>query len=45
MPRYAVEYKKYAPGARFVMMEESGHFPFLEEPGKTLSVLREFLGK
>jgi proline iminopeptidase len=45
MPRYAVEYKKYAPGARFVMMEESGHFPFIEEPGQTLSVLREFLGK
>ena len=25
MPRYAIEYKKYAPQARFVIMEESGH--------------------
>ena len=45
MPRYAVEYKKYAPEARFVIMEESGHFPFIEEAAKTLSVLRDFLSK
>ncbi len=37
-PRYALEYKKYAPQARFVMMEKSGHFPHIEEPEKTLSV-------
>jgi proline iminopeptidase len=43
LPRYAVEYKKYAPQARFMMMEESGHFPFVEEPEATLAVLREFL--
>jgi proline iminopeptidase len=43
LPRYAVEFKKYAPQARFVMMEESGHFPFVEEPEATLTVLREFL--
>jgi proline iminopeptidase len=43
LPRYAVEYQKYAPRARFVMLEESGHFPFIEEPDKTLSVLRDFL--
>jgi proline iminopeptidase len=43
LPRYAVEYKKYAPQARFIMMEESGHFPFVEEPEATLVVLREFL--
>ena len=43
LPRYAVEYKKYAPQARFIMMEESGHFPFVEEPEATLAVLREFL--
>jgi proline iminopeptidase len=45
LPRYAVEYKKYAPRARFMMMEESGHFPFVEEPEATLAVLREFLGE
>jgi proline iminopeptidase len=42
-PRYALEYKTYAPRARFVMMEKSGHFPYLEEPDKTLAVLRDFL--
>jgi proline iminopeptidase len=45
LPRYAAEFKTYLPHARFVMMEESGHFSFLEEPEKTLSLLREFLGK
>ena len=48
LPRYAVEYKKYAPQAHFMMMEESGHFPFvgepvIEEPEATLAVLRETL--
>jgi len=43
LPRYAIEYKKYAPQARFIMMEQSGHFPFVEEPEATLAVLREFL--
>jgi proline iminopeptidase len=45
MPRYASEYKRYAPQARFVMMEESGHFPFVEEPDKTFALLRAFLDK
>jgi proline iminopeptidase len=45
LPRYAVEYKRFAPQARFMMMEESGHFPFVEEPEATLAVLREFLGQ
>jgi proline iminopeptidase len=45
LPRYAVEYKKFAPQARFMMMEESGHFPFVEEPEATLAVLREFLSE
>ena len=45
LPEYAVEYKTYAPQARFVMMEKSGHFPYIEEPGEMLSVLREFLGQ
>lgn len=43
LPRYALEFKKYAPQARFMMMEESGHFPSVEEPEATLAVLREFL--
>ena len=43
LPRYAAEYKRYAPNARFVMLEQSGHFPFVEEPEATLSALRDFL--
>ena len=43
MPRYDIEYKKYAPKARFVIMEQSGHFPFVEQPEQTLALLREFL--
>jgi len=45
VPRYALEYKKYAPQARFVMFEESGHFPYIEEPDKAQRVLRDFLSK
>jgi proline iminopeptidase len=44
-PEWSLKFKNYAPQAEFVMMEESGHFPWIEEPDKTLSVLREFLGK
>lgn len=43
LPRYAVEFKRYLPRARFVIMEESGHFSFLEEPEQTLALLRDFL--
>jgi len=44
IPRYAVEFQKLLPKARFVVFEESGHFPYLEEPEETLATLREFLG-
>ncbi|MDQ4121798.1 MAG: alpha/beta hydrolase [Acidobacteriota bacterium] len=44
-PRITVNYKKLAPQAEFVMFEKSGHFPFIEETDKTLSVLRIFLSK
>jgi proline iminopeptidase len=45
IPRYSVEFKRYAPQAQFVMFESSGHFPFIEEPDETEAVLRDFLGK
>jgi proline iminopeptidase len=45
VPRYALEFKRYAPQAQFVMLESSGHFPFIEEPDQTESVLRDFLSK
>lgn len=43
IPKYAVNYKRYAPKATFVMMEHSGHFSFIEEPDETESMLRDFL--
>jgi proline iminopeptidase len=45
IPRWAVQYKRYAPQARFVMFEKSGHFPFIEESDETVRILREFLQK
>jgi proline iminopeptidase len=43
MPKDVAEYRKLTPGARVVMLERSGHFPYLEEPIETLDALREFL--
>ncbi len=45
MPRWTVQYKRYAPQAQFVMFEKSGHFPFIEETDETVRILREFLKK
>jgi len=43
VPRMMVEYKIYCPQAEFVMFEESGHNPQVEEPSKLFEVIREFL--
>jgi proline iminopeptidase len=43
LPRFAVQFKKYAPQAQFVMFERSGHLPFIEEPEEFFKLLREFL--
>jgi len=45
MPKYALEFKRYAPQAQFIMFEKSGHFPFVEETAKTMEILRGFLSK
>ena len=44
-PRITVQYKNLAPQAEFIMLEKSGHFPFIEENEKTLRVLKVFLTK
>ncbi|MGB5244054.1 MAG: alpha/beta hydrolase [Lutimonas sp.] len=41
-PEYAVQYKKYMPKARFVMFEESGHNPYLEEPDQFYTEFEKF---
>ncbi|MBN1465980.1 alpha/beta fold hydrolase [candidate division KSB1 bacterium] len=43
LPRYQIQYEIYAPQAEFHIFEKSGHFPFLEEPGSHIQLIREFL--
>ena len=43
-PEYAFQYKTFMPQAKFVMFENSGHNPYLEEPEKFYSLMDEFLG-
>jgi proline iminopeptidase len=45
VPWMTVKFKEYCPQAEFVMFEESGHQPQLEEPGKTFELIRKFLKK
>lgn len=45
LPSYALQFKRYAPQAKCVMFEKSGHFPFIEENAEALRVLRDFLSK
>lgn len=45
IPRFAVEYKRYLPTAQFVMFEESGHNPFIEETRKFIDTIRAFISK
>jgi proline iminopeptidase len=44
-PKDALLFKHYAPQARFVMFERSGHLPFVEEPEATLELLGKFLAE
>jgi len=45
VPRMMVEYKMYCPQAEFVIFEQSGHNPQVEEPSATIALIRDFLGK
>ena len=42
-PKYALQFRQYAPQAEFVMFEKSGHSPFREETEEHHSILRRFL--
>jgi len=41
-PEYAVQYKQFMPQAEFVMFEQSGHNPYLEEPEKFYKLFADF---
>jgi len=43
IPRFSVKYKEYAPQAKFVMFEKSGHNPYIEEKNKYFELLNDFL--
>jgi len=43
-PALVQEFQRAVPGAPLVIFEESGHFPFIEEPERYLQVLGQFLG-
>jgi proline iminopeptidase len=43
LPSLTLPFKKYAPQAKFVMFEHSGHYPFIEEAPLFLKTVEEFL--
>ena len=43
IPRFAVEFQHFMPQARFIMFENSGHKPFIEEPEKHFDAVRTLL--
>ena len=45
VPKMMVKYKTYCPQAKFVMFENSGHNPQVEEPSELFQLLRDFLKK
>ncbi len=42
-PKYATQYQKFIPQAKFVMFEQSGYNPFLEEPEIFYPLFDKFL--
>jgi proline iminopeptidase len=45
LPRLALRIARYPRRAETVIMEKSGHFPFIEETSKTVEVIEAFLRK
>ncbi len=43
VPSMMVKYKDYCPQAKFVMFEQSGHNPQVEEPEKEFPIILDFL--
>lgn len=41
-PEFNIQYKTYMPEAKFVMFENSGHNPYLEEPEKFYLLFNQF---
>lgn len=43
VPAMMIKYKEYCPQAKYVMFENSGHNPQVEEPAKEFKLITEFL--
>jgi proline iminopeptidase len=43
LPVFSTRFKKYAPQAKFVMFEHSGHYPFIEENAQFIKAMEDFL--
>jgi len=43
VPSMMIKYKDYCPQAKYVMFENSGHNPQVEEPAKEFALINEFL--
>jgi len=43
VPAFSVKFRDYAPQAKFVMFEKSGHLPFIEETEKYFKTVSDFL--
>ena len=43
VPKFSIKYKEFAPQAKFVMFEKSGHNPYVEEKDKYFELLNEFM--
>ncbi len=43
LPKYVLLFRKFMPDAKFVMFENSGHFPYIEEPQKFYETIDAFL--
>ena len=42
-PEFAIQYKTFMPQAKFVMFEQSGHNPYLEESDKFYRLFEDFM--
>ncbi|PBQ30643.1 alpha/beta hydrolase [Sphingobacteriaceae bacterium] len=45
VPSMMIKYKEYCPQAQYVMFENSGHNPQVEEPAKEFKLISDFLEK
>ena len=43
VPSMMIKYEEYCPQAKYVMFENSGHNPQVEQPAEEFALIRDFL--